>query len=124
MSDLKPFDLEAALRGEPVVTRDGRPVTQLHLFKDTTCNLPLIGVVNHLLQNFTEEGKYIFAEDDSRHDLFMAPKKKKLFISIRKSVRPYRIHSTSCGYESIEDLLAGYGDQGDKDVIVEVEIEV
>ena len=29
---MKPFDLEKALNGAPVITRDGREVTQLHLF--------------------------------------------------------------------------------------------
>lgn len=31
---MKPFDLEKALNGAPVVTRDGRDVEGLHLFKD------------------------------------------------------------------------------------------
>lgn len=35
-ADLKPFDLEKALAGEPVVTRQGEEVTQLTLFKTSS----------------------------------------------------------------------------------------
>jgi hypothetical protein len=33
---MKPFDLEKALAGQPVVTRDGRKVLELHLYKNVT----------------------------------------------------------------------------------------
>ena len=53
--DMKPFDLEAALAGAPVITRDGRPVTQLHKF-DATTPLCLVGVVGGEVYSWCLEG--------------------------------------------------------------------
>lgn len=65
------FNLEAALRGSPVVTRDGHPVIQLTYFKDCTESYCLCAVVNDRLESFTREGRYL-REGDSYYDLFMA----------------------------------------------------
>lgn len=42
----KPFDLQAALNGAEVVTRDGRMVTQLTLFDVSDDENPLRGLVH------------------------------------------------------------------------------
>ena len=80
---MKPFDLERALAGDPVVTRDGRPVTQLTLFESnpplTFC---LYGVAGGTLINWRKTGiancEEYFEDDeytkDSMSDLFMAPR--------------------------------------------------
>lgn len=50
-SKLKPFDEDAALRGEPVCDRDGQPVTQLTKFHTDPGNCTLAGVCKgYLLQ--------------------------------------------------------------------------
>lgn len=70
---MKPFNLQAALAGAPVQTRDGRPVTQLHLFEADT-PYPLYGVVGaSLLQAWGKSGRWCRA-DTSFSDLFMAPR--------------------------------------------------
>ena len=79
---MKPFDLERALAGDPVVTRDGRPVTQLTLFEETDTDYCLYGVAGGTLLNwrktgitdpedYLEEDAYI---EGSMSDLFMAPR--------------------------------------------------
>jgi len=75
---MKQFNLEKALAGEPVVTRDGRKVTQLTLFEANN-RYSLIGVVNGELQTFTDEGKYDVDRNSTDTDLFMETQKKNNF---------------------------------------------
>lgn len=67
-----PFNLEKALTGEPVMTRDGKEVTQLTLFTvDSVYNLA--GVVDGVLLRYTSEGEYLRNEPHYL-DLFMKAK--------------------------------------------------
>lgn len=69
-----PFNLEAALAGDPVVTRDGRAVTQLTLY-DIPSTFKVVAVVDGQLESFSINGKSLFGIDViSKNDLFMAPK--------------------------------------------------
>ena len=70
---MKPFDLEKALAGEPVVTKDGNPVTQLIKFEVTEGDgYVLYGVVNNKIRNFLDSGKYDKTFESHPFDLFMA----------------------------------------------------
>ena len=76
---MKPFNLEAALNGARVVTRDGREVTQLARFdtdKDARC---LVGVASGLLMSWYEDGRY--SRRDLTPDLSMAPSIKTVFVA-------------------------------------------
>lgn len=67
----KPFNLELALQGHPVVTRDGEPVTDLTIF--TNANIQtysLAGILNDEIDTFTKKGKYV-ANGKSGEDLFL-----------------------------------------------------
>ena len=68
---MKPFNLEAALRGEKVITRDGREVTQLKLF-ECDSDYPLAGVVigSNCVRVWTKEGSNL-PRTTSSADLFM-----------------------------------------------------
>lgn len=77
---MKPFDLEKALAGDPVVTRDGREVTQIHLF-DTTAKHRLFGVLFGEVEAFSIDGRY-WDNGDSEADLFMAPKKRTVWVNL------------------------------------------
>ena len=66
---MKLFDLEEALAGAKVVTRDGRVVTQLAKF-DLTLESRLCGVCFHEIRHWSLDGVSSVAR---RHDLFMAP---------------------------------------------------
>lgn len=72
---MKPFDLEAALNGAPVVTRDGREVTQLAKFHLAFGMTNLVGVVSGQLITFRHDGQKDTHLKDP-FDLFMAPVKK------------------------------------------------
>lgn len=83
---MKPFDLEAAKRGEPVVTRDGRNVTKFCYFDDKELNTQYPIYVSLSANKYNEadilsatvEGKNFHASSkEYPTDLFMAPKKAK-----------------------------------------------
>ena len=77
------FDLEKALAGDKVVTRDGREVTQLHKFTLGNGLVALSGVVGDSLPCFTFEGDEFWRiRHDGNYDLFMAPKKLSGFVNV------------------------------------------
>ena len=73
---MKPFDLEKALAGEPVVTRDGKPVSHITKFPAKNSRWQLCAVVDGFIEPFSEDGMHIFLRPQ---DLFMVenPKVKK-----------------------------------------------
>lgn len=69
---MKPFNLEAALRGEKVITRDGREVTQLVKFTiDNPQYEAIYGVLGEVVTGWHVNGKYFKANEESAADLFM-----------------------------------------------------
>ena len=78
---MKLFNLSEALAGKPVVTRDGRKVTELHHFK--TANEPdrIIAVIGGVAIRFYEEGNYL-SSSEHENDLFMAPETVTKWINI------------------------------------------
>lgn len=67
---LKPFDLEAALKGDSVVTDDGREVTEITEFK-TTVDYKVLGVINGCLASISPDGAY--HNGSCWYKLFMKP---------------------------------------------------
>jgi hypothetical protein len=79
----KPFNLEEALAGKPVVTRDGREVKKITKFDVNQTNpysvYALLGTqtsnfddVNEIIGSWTESGKYIAGtSEENPLDLFM-----------------------------------------------------
>lgn len=80
---MKPFNLEAALAGAPVVTRDGKPVQELHLFKSTAPIQSLFGVIDGRVNSFTPStGRYYDDGEEHDKDLFMASTRETGWINI------------------------------------------
>lgn len=81
---MKPFDLQKALAGDPVVTRDGRKVTEVVHMKTARENESIVFVASGLCYATHLNG--IIDTFDSANDLFMAPKivKKEGWINIYK----------------------------------------
>lgn len=103
----KPFDLEAALRGEPLITRDGRKVINFVQLAPMENLYPFAACVDVIgIETYTKEGLIIHESSNEGGDLFMAPKpKKKLWIAISKNLMIDNIHQSSCAYPSKELLL-------------------
>ena len=113
---MKPFNLEAALAGAKVVTRDGREVTQLVLFEADHSQL-LRGVVNRVIVPFYTNGQYNITGYDF-NDLFMAPTKQKVYLRIRKSDLP------NVGKELIIGCISNEPAYSENDMDFEVELEI
>lgn len=72
---MEKFNLERALAGEPVITRDGKEVTEIHHFKTYSAEHSVYAVVEGILKSFTIEGEYnSYSPSESTNDLFMKPK--------------------------------------------------
>lgn len=78
---MKRFNLEAALRGEPVITRDGREVSQITLF-DVKSKYNLCAVAGGILYQYDTDGKSYPALGDEDDDLFMASKKRIVWVNL------------------------------------------
>jgi hypothetical protein len=117
-SKLKPFNLELALSGASVVTRDGSPVTQLHVFSlpnDTR----VAGVINTQVVLWPVTGR-VNSNGNTNYDLFMAPVKKTGWFAHKKpqSDSLFMRHSSSI-YRSEEEAKARFPD--DQWIIQEIE---
>ena len=83
---MKPFDLEKAMAGAHVTTKDNKPVTNLTLLKDITVDeFKLVGVVDGEFERWTEEGTSVFEDDNS--DLFMPSERCEGFVNVYRESR-------------------------------------
>jgi tellurite resistance-related uncharacterized protein len=70
---MKPFNLQKALAGEPVVTRDGNKVTEIHNFSTRHGEMTVFAIIEGCFLTFNNNGKHYSSEFvDSNFDLFMA----------------------------------------------------
>jgi hypothetical protein len=81
---MEQFNLERALAGEPVITRDGHEVYELVKF-DRVKSYPIAGIIDGLLHRWTIDGKeFGHNSDESSLDLFMKPKENALWVNVYK----------------------------------------
>jgi hypothetical protein len=119
---MKPFNLEEALNGAKVVTRDGREVTQLTKFnadEDET----LFGVVNKEIASWKDDGRFSFIPPYNDHilDLFMHVEPVRIWVNIFKRYNGNDIYVGGNRYKSKEDAINSL-DKNDPDYIKTIEI--
>ena len=78
---MKPFNLEEALAGKPVVTRDGREVTEIHYFKTDKSSYPLGAVIGGNTTWFKLNGKQN-DDPESDYDLFMKEEEVTMYVHV------------------------------------------
>jgi hypothetical protein len=80
---MKPFNLDLALAGEPVITRNGNEVTKLHKFDVIDLDAQELYAVidDRQIESFYLNGQWR-EKGESGYDLFMAEQKKLLWINI------------------------------------------
>lgn len=83
---LKPFDLEAALKGAEVVTRTGKEVTEIVVLKTVIYGRNVLAVINGNLYSFNQNGR-VDGDVEYPNDLFMKPQQ------LNKWVNLYRCNS-------------------------------
>jgi hypothetical protein len=106
------FDLEKALAGEKVITRDGREVTQITKFKGVTGERESIyATLNGVVMSYYETGEYTLDRNIAGENLFMAPKKLSGFINLYDNGDVGQIihntkHEATCGRSGIKNRIA------------------
>jgi len=102
-NNMKEFNLERALAGEPVVTRTGKKVTELHLFKNEALIQPLYGIIegdDDVLQ-WTTFGIYSPTKETS-WDLFMAGEKKSVWVNVYEDSNGKLLVTTDTSWDRAE----------------------
>jgi hypothetical protein len=79
---MEPFNLERVLAGEPVVTRDGREVTEIHFFRTCIEDRPIVAVIKGEIFIFKDNGFYFGSGYEHRLDLFMKSKVVEGWINV------------------------------------------
>jgi hypothetical protein len=77
---MKPFNLQDALAGKPVVTRDGKAVKQIAYFPEVETYAVMAYIEGSDVDTYTREGSYWSSK--GTHDLFMASTKKTGWVNI------------------------------------------
>jgi hypothetical protein len=77
---MEKFNLERALAGEPVITRNGKEVTQLVKFDTFGTTYVVGGVVDGDVKSWTIDGKHY----DKQLKLFMKPKENAIWVNVYK----------------------------------------
>ena len=86
MNNHLPFVLEIALKDiSRVVTRDGRKVSELHLFKTENSDFPLNVVIEGERISFTKSGRFYNSAKETPFDLFILPEQKDIWINIYRN---------------------------------------
>lgn len=131
MTNYKAFDLQKAIAGEPLITRDGRKVDEFKYFEmadptDHNC----YAVIDRQIFSFIDNGSH-YAVEATSSDLFMAPKTKKVFIALNKHAvlhtrctGDFDMSGTTGFFFDKQKLLDALGKNTADYHIVETEIEV
>lgn len=104
--NLKPFNLERALAGDPVVTRDCRKVTKIFKGPFDVSHPVMASIENNdrYFGVYCVDGFCIDKNNPNPDDLFMAPAKKTYWMNVYKNITTEKFSSSNNDlFESIED---------------------
>ena len=103
---MRKFNLQEALSGKPIITRDGRKITEIHYLMTTTeDNTKLIAVVDGYVLGYSIDGRHNSPKLDSPSDLFMdEPVVEKWFNVYRHTLKGTEI-SVGEGYYTYEEAI-------------------
>jgi hypothetical protein len=97
---MEKFNLERALAGEPVCTRDGREVTQLTYFRETEDLFSVGAVLDKEVYLWQANGRFLQTKEDSK-DLFIKPKENAIWINVYKNENGF-LYTMGLDYSSEE----------------------
>lgn len=108
----EPFDLERALKGEKVVTRNGRVVTEIIQFKTAEKTVFCVGgVCDGEVAYWDIEGHFTPISGKSSRDLFMAPRESEYvtkWANVWHSTNGYFFGSTSYDSEGAAESVRNF----------------
>jgi hypothetical protein len=100
---MEEFNLERALSGEPVCTRDGRDVTQLIRFKCEE-KMKLFGVLDEGVHYWNDDGSWKVDSDTNNKDLFMKPKENAIWVNVHsKDSRIWIVEGDDDGFKTEQE---------------------
>jgi hypothetical protein len=86
---MKPFNLQEALAGKPVVTRDGRKVSRIiHMPEVADPYNKVLAISDARYMTYSESGEFSLCNPGSVNDLFMVSEKKEGWIAIGRMTQP------------------------------------
>lgn len=91
---MRPFNLEAAINGAKVVTRQGNEVEQIMFFDVKHGRKCVVGVLDGEIHDWHEDGHFFTDHEESVLDLFMASVSQVGWINIYKNNCDSKIYST------------------------------
>lgn len=104
---MKPFDLQAALAGKPVVTRGGKQVLAIHKMPHATKFNVVVTIEGRDYPLCTNEnGRYLVTDSvEHQHDLFMVPEVRYVNVWHSPGREPWcgSSHTTRHGAEVAAD---------------------
>jgi hypothetical protein len=119
---LEKFDLEKALNGSKVVTRDGGEVTQLTKFETGHPYCHLYGVVDNRVYQWNVQGKFnpkILGEHNL--DLFLSAEPKRIWVNVFMNIHG-DLWVGGNQYNSLQEAYKNADDDVDRQYIKTIEI--
>lgn len=80
---MKPFDLQSAKAGAPIVTRDGREAKFVAHVPEANEGEKIVVLIGKSILMYSENGNYL-VDCGSNCDLFMKPQKRTVYVNIVK----------------------------------------
>lgn len=94
---MKPFNLEAAKAGDPIVTRYGTKAEFIAHIPHARIDSRVVALVGDMVKSYHESGTYfIDPTEPVSDDLFMAPKKRTVWVN-------FYDHAFGAAYYNTED---------------------
>jgi hypothetical protein len=103
---MEKFNLERALAGEPVCTRDGNEVTQLTYFEAPKDPYPVVGVLEGEVCGWQTNGRFLESENISK-DLIMKPKENAIWVNLYKDYNGKLF--AGCSHDSEKEAVEAIG---------------
>lgn len=86
---MKPFDLNAAKAGAPIVTRDGTPAKYIAHVPEARQSSQVLCLVRDTVFAYAPNGDYDSLRGESMLDLYMASTKRTVWVNLYRSGEAY-----------------------------------
>jgi len=98
---MKPFNLQDALAGKPVITRDGKKVFEIVHLSSMKNERNILAIFENDCMLYRHDGTCMLNLGDSHSsDLFMAAEKKSIWINIFESIENGELFTDGFSYSS------------------------
>lgn len=115
---MKPFSLEAAKRGEPIVCRDGTPAKFIAYVPETSKDSRVVVLIKRVIYVIGEDGQCARMKNKTDPlDIFMAPIKRTVWVNLYPEAGFTYYHDT----QEAADECAGCDRLGGKAWPLEIE---